>query len=245
MILHQLGLDMFGYIYIYRVLEDLFPAIFLMVWEQPKLPKNWVAGEVPGCWSVTGPLPVIIMMIHLGFTGIYWYNLMLSWMLAFFFWLLRIFRAAWLHLPHLQFLAWFGPRKVHKICSFFLTNLHETSFWQIQIMISRYYTYFCQTDSFLDICGLCMIPHWHIFFVFSSSFWDFSGWKPLSKFPFISHPVNVDEAHGPPKTHSLDGSSSSFDDREQWPDAGAVFFFLQQILFELWPNIIHTYRCWY
>ena len=45
-----------------------------------------------------------------------------------FFWLLRIFRAAWLHLPHLQFLAWFGPRQVHKICSFFLTNLHETSF---------------------------------------------------------------------------------------------------------------------
>jgi hypothetical protein len=58
-------------------------------------------------------------------------------------------------------------------------------------------------------------PLTYIFFVFSSSFWDFSGWKPLSKFPFISHPVNVDEAHGPPKTHSLDGSSSSFDDREQ------------------------------
>ena len=161
-----------------------------MVWEQPKLPKNWVAGEVPGCWSVTGPLPVIIMMIHLGFTGIYWYNLMLSWMLAFFFWLLRIFRAAWLHLPHLQFLAWFGPRKVHKICSFFLTNLHETSFWQIQIMISRYYTYFCQTDSFLDICGLCMIPHWPIYFLcFQARFGIFQGgshWASFHSSPILS-----------------------------------------------------------
>ena len=126
---------------------------------------------------------------------------MLSWMLAFFFWLLRIGRPGFT-CRSCNSVGVIWPKEGAQDMFVLLDQFAWDQFFDLNTDHDFKVLHVFLSDRLIlgHLWAMYDPPLTYICFVFSSSFWDFSGWKPLSKFQFISHPVHVDEAHRPALT---------------------------------------------